>query len=121
MIKNIVPLKPKNFPNINSYLLIGFDKIRKIVFHSTSLKSNWLQTNKTQIIQKISIIAKPKSTITFESSQIVSCPKEREKIIKTNAKNKIKYKNLFLTISLNVLSPILNISKNYNLKNPCFH
>jgi hypothetical protein len=120
-IKNIVQLKPKNFHKINSYLSIGFDNIRKIVFHSISLKSNWLHTNNTQTIQNISIIASQKSTIILLSSHIVSCHNKIEKIINTKAKNKIKYKNLFLTISLNVLNEMLNIFKIYNLKNPCYH
>ena len=121
MKTNIVQLKPTNFHNINSDLFIGFDNIKKIVFHSTSLKSNWLQTNKTQTIQNISIIARPKSTIILLSFQSVSCHNKIEKIINTNAKKRIKYKNLFLTISLKVLSAILNITKIYNLKNPYFH
>jgi hypothetical protein len=40
IIRKIVAEKPKNFPIINSYLLIGLERIRKIVFHSISLKSN---------------------------------------------------------------------------------
>lgn len=107
--KNITNEKPKNLPKINSYLFIGLDKIKNIVFPSTSLKSNWLHTNKTEINENISIIARPKSTITLLSSQIVSFPKAREKIIKTSAKKIIKYKNLFLIISLKVFNAILII------------
>jgi len=101
--------KPINFHIINSYLFIGLLKIRNIVLPSTSLNKSWLQTNKTQTKPNISIIARPKSTIILLSSQIVSFPKSREKTMKTNAKNKIKYKNLFLTTSLKVLNAILNI------------
>lgn len=101
-----------NFPIINSYLFIGLDKIKKIVFHSISLKSNWLQTNKTLKNQNISIIASQKSTIILLSSQIVSFHKEMEKTIKTKAKKTIKYKNLFLVISLNVFKAIFNIKIN---------
>ncbi len=108
-ITAIVPENPKNFQRINSYLPIGFDNIRKIVFPSTSLNSNWLHTNNTPINQNISIIDNPKSTIILLSSQSVNCPKTREKIINKNQKNKIIYKNLFLTISLKVLNAILNI------------
>ncbi len=105
----IVAENPKNFQRINSYLPIGFDRIRKIVFPSTSLNKSWLQTNKTPINQNISIIDNPKSTIILLSSQSVNCPKTREKIINKNPKNKIIYKNLFLTISLKVLNAIFNI------------
>jgi hypothetical protein len=101
--------KPINFHIINSYLFIGLLKIRNIVLPSTSLNKSWLQTNKTQTKPNISIIARPKSTIILLSSQIVSFPKSREKTMKMNAKNKIKYKNLFLTTSLKVLNAILNI------------
>ncbi len=99
----------KNFQIINSYLLIGFDKIKNIVFHSISLNSNWLHTNKTLKNQNISIIASQKSTTTLLSSQIVNFHKEIEKIINTKAKKTIKYKNLFLVISLNVFNAIFNI------------
>ncbi|MDD5212940.1 MAG: hypothetical protein PHG82_00725 [Candidatus Gracilibacteria bacterium] len=107
--KNITNEKPKNFQRINSYLFIGLDKIKNIVFPSTSLKSNGLPTNKTEIKENISIIASPKSTITLLSSQIVSLPKAREEIIKISAKKTIKYKNLFLIISLKVFSAIFII------------
>jgi hypothetical protein len=43
------------------------------------------------------------------SSQIVNFHKESEKIINTKAKKTIKYKNLFLVISLNVFNAIFNI------------
>ena len=109
IINKTVEEKPKNLPSINSYLFIGLLKIRKIVFHSTSLKRSWLQTNNTQTNQNISIIDKPKSTIILLSSQIVNLPRSKEKTIKINAKKRIKYRNLFLTTSLNVLSDILNI------------
>jgi hypothetical protein len=39
-IKNIVPENPKNFPRMKSCLLIGLERIRKIVFPSISLNSN---------------------------------------------------------------------------------
>ncbi len=109
VIRNITLENPKNFPKINSYLLIGFDKIRKIVFHSISLNKSWLHTNKTPTKPNISIIAIQKSVTTFWSSQIVSFPREIEKIINKKAKTKIKYKNLFLTISLNVFNAMFNI------------
>lgn len=109
VIKNITSQNPKNFHRINSYLLIGFESIKKIVFPSISLNKSWLQTNKTHINQKISIIAIPKSVMTLLSSPIVSFQSEIEKTINKKAKTKIKYKNLFLTISLNVLNAILNI------------
>ncbi|MDR2640981.1 MAG: hypothetical protein LBC61_06910 [Candidatus Peribacteria bacterium] len=38
--RNTINENQRIFHKINSYLLIGFDKIRNIVFHSTSLKSN---------------------------------------------------------------------------------
>ena len=98
-----------NFHTINSYLLIGFDKIKNIVFHSISLNNNWLHTNKTLRNQNISIIASQKSTTILLSSQIVNFHKESEKIINTKAKKTIKYKNLFLVISLNVFNAIFNI------------
>lgn len=112
IIEKIQRENPKNFQIINSYLLIGFDKIKKIVFPSISLKSNWLHTNKTLKNQNISIIASQKSTIILLSSQIVNFHKETEKIIKTKAKKIIKYKNLFLIISLNVFNAIFNIKGN---------
>lgn len=111
-IKEITQENQKNFHKINSYLLIGFDNIKNIVFHSISLNNNWLQTNKTQINQNISIIEIPKSTITFSSSQIVSLPKASEKTINKSQKITIIYKNLFLTISLNVFNAIFIISLN---------
>lgn len=115
-IKDITNESHTNFHKINSYLLIGFDNIKNIVFHSISLNKSWLQTNKTHISQNISIIEIPKSTITLSSSQIVSLPKEREKIINKNQKTTIKYKNLFLTISLNVFSAIFNIRQSLKVK-----
>ena len=120
-MRNIVDEKPRNFHRINSYLFIGFERIRNIVFPSISLNKSWLQTNNTQISQKISIIASPKSTIILLSSPIVSFPSKREKTINTKAKNIIKYKNLFLTISLNVFSAMLNMFQTYNLKILYFH
>lgn len=83
----IINEKPKNFQIINSYLLIGFDIIRKIVFHSISLKRSWLQTNKTQISQNISIIASQKSTIILLSSHRVKLQRDIENIINKKAKN----------------------------------
>ena len=122
IIKKIVAENQKNLPKINSYLLIGLLKIKKIVFHSISLNSNCDHTNNTDTNQKISIIDNQKSTIILLSSQIVSCPKATEKTMNTKAKNNIKYKNLFLTISLNVFNAIFNIClKIYNLKNLCFN
>lgn len=109
IIKAIVAENHKNFPKINSYLFIGLLSIKKIVFHSISLKSSCDQTKSTHTNQNISIIAKPKSTITLLSSQIVSFHKAIENIMKTNAKKSIRYRNLFLTISLNVFKAILNI------------
>lgn len=109
VINKIIKLNHKNFPKINSYLLIGLLNIKNIVFPSISLKSSWLQTNKTQISQNISIIAIQKSVITLLSSQIVSFQREIEKIISKNQNTKIRYKNLFLTISLKVFMAILNI------------
>lgn len=100
-----------NFQIINSYLFIGFDNIKNIVFPSISLNKSWLQTKSTLKNQKISIIASQKSTIILSSSQIVSFPKETEKTIKTSAKKTIRYKNLFLVISLNVFKAMFNILK----------
>lgn len=87
---NIQIENPKNFHKINSYLFIGLDKIRKIVFHSISLKRSWLQIKSTLKNQKISIIASQKSSIILSSSHIVNFPKAMEKIIKINAKNIIR-------------------------------
>lgn len=109
IIKKIVQENQRSFHNINSYLFIGLLNIKNIVFHSTSLKSNWEPTNNTQTSQNISIIASQKSTIILLSSHIVNVQREIENIIKIKAKNKIRYKNLFLTISLKVLSAIFNI------------
>jgi hypothetical protein len=109
----------RNFQTINSYLFIGFDKIKNIVFPSISLNKSWLQTNKTLTNQKISIIASQKSTITLLSSQIVSFHKETEKTIKIKAKKMIKYKNLFLIISLNVFKAMFNININYIINYYC--
>ena len=109
IIKNIVHENQKNLPNINSYLLIGLLNIRKIVFHSISLNKSCDHTNNTETSQKTSIIANQKSTIILLSSQIVNCQSAIENIIKTNAKNSIKYKNLFLTISLKVFKAMFNI------------
>ncbi|MDP2396211.1 MAG: hypothetical protein Q8S84_08230 [bacterium] len=67
------------------------------------------QTKSTHTNQNISIIANQKSTIILVSSQIVSLPNAIEKTMNTKAKNRIKYKNLFLTISLNVFNAILII------------
>jgi hypothetical protein len=108
-IRKIINENHKIFPKINSYLLIGLDKIKKIVFQSTSLKSNWLQTNNTQSNQKISIIDKPKSTIILLFCHIVNFHRSIEKIIKTKEKNTIIYKYLFLIISLKVFNAMFNI------------
>lgn len=108
-IKAIVPEKPKNFPRIKSCLLIGLESMRNIVFPSTSLNNNWLPTNNTQIRPKTSIIPRPKSTITFSLWPIVNSQRAIENRINTKAKNKIKYKNLFLTISLKVFLAIFSI------------
>jgi len=40
LIRRIVDEKPKNFHRINSYLFIGFERIRKIVFPSISLNKS---------------------------------------------------------------------------------
>lgn len=109
VIRNITRENQKNFHKINSYLFIGFDRIKKIVFHSISLNNNWLPTNKTQTSQKISIIAIPKSTIILSPSHIVNFESEIEKIINKKANTSIRYKNLFLTISLNVFNAMFNI------------
>ena len=109
IISEIVPEKPRNLPKINSYLCIGLESIKNIVLPSTSLKRSWDHTKSTHTSPKNSIIARPKSTMIFESSQIVSFPSDIENNIKAKAKNIIKYKNLFLTISLNVLSVIFSI------------
>ncbi len=108
-ISNIVIENHRNFQSMNSYLFIGLLSIRKMVFHSTSLKSNWLHTNNTHISQNTSIILNQKSTIILLSSHIVSFQSIIEKAINANAKNIIIYRNLFLTISLNVFSAMLNI------------
>jgi len=39
-IRNIVAENHRNFQSINSYLFIGLDKIKNIVFQSISLKSS---------------------------------------------------------------------------------
>ncbi len=109
IIKNIVAENQKNLPNINSYLFIGLLSIKNIVFHSISLNNNCDHTKSTHTSQNISIIANQKSTMIFESSQIVSLPNAIEKTMNTKAKNNIKYKNLFLTISLNVFNAIFNM------------
>ena len=85
-ISKIVAEKPKNFPSTNSYLAIGFERIRNMVFHSISLKSSWLPTNKTQIIPKTSIIASPKLVITRASLPIVSCHNRSENAKKNKCK-----------------------------------
>jgi len=108
-INATVAEKPKNFPSINSYLLIGLLSIKNIVFHSISLKSNWDHTNNTHTNQNISIIANQKSTITLLSSHIVNFQSATENTINTKAKNRIKYKNLFLVISLKVFSAMFNM------------
>ncbi len=108
-IRRMVKENPKNFPRIKSCLLMGLLRIKKIVFPSISRNSSWLPTNNTPTIPNISIIASPKSTITLLSSPIESFPIAKENRIKIKAKNKIRYKNLFLTISLNVLSAMLNM------------
>ena|GEM_PF-841489 len=125
-IKKTTIENQRNFPIMKSLLFIGLLRIKKIVFHSISLKSNWLPINKTQISQKTSIVAKPKSIIILLASQIVISDKINEKRIKTIQKNIITYKNLFLIISLNVFNAIFNIKilkkfKNYNLKNLYFN
>lgn len=109
VIIKITPANHKNFHTINSYLWIGLLKIKKIVFHSISLNKSWLPTNKTQIIPKISMSAIQKSKITLSDSPIVSFHKETERIIKSNAKTRIRYKNLFLIISFKVLTAIFHI------------
>ena len=109
IIRKIVIENHTNFQSINSDLFIGLLRIRKIVFHSISLKSSWLHTNKTQTSQNISIIASQKSTMIFHSFPRDKAQREILNIIKTRAKTRIRYKNLFLVISRNVLIAILNI------------
>lgn len=111
IIRNKVNENHKNFHKINSYLFMGLLNIRKIVFHSISLNNNWEPINKTHTKPNISIIANQKSIIIFWSSHIVSFQSRSENMIKTNAKKSIKYKNLFLTISLKVFIVILYIFK----------
>ena len=108
-IRAIVPENPKNFPRIKSCLLIGLESIKNIVFPSTSLNKSWLHTNNTPISPNISIIPSPKSTMTFSDSPRVRAPRAREKSINTKAKNRIRYKNLFLTISLKVFLAMFHI------------
>ena len=67
--------------------------------------------NCTQISQKISIRASQKSKVTFSPSQIVSFPSQTDNKRNKTANTKIKYKNLFLIISFNVLSAIFHIIK----------
>lgn len=92
--KNIIEariiIKPRNFPIIKSYLFIGLDNIRYIVFHSISLKSNWLQIKTTEISQKISIIDNPKSSTIFSVCPNDNEAKARLKIINKIAKNIIR-------------------------------
>jgi len=108
-ITKTTKLNHKNFHNINSYLFIGFDNIKNIVFQSISLNNNWLHIKITPTRPNISIIAIQKSTIIFSSSQIDSFHKKIEKNINTIQKAIIKYRNLFLTISLKVFMTIFNI------------
>ena len=109
IMSEIVAENPRNFHIINSYLLMGFDNIRKMVFPSISLKSNWLPTNKTHSNEKISIIASQKSVTTFVSSPIVSFPNSIENAINANANTRMRYRNLFLIISLKVFNAMLNM------------
>jgi hypothetical protein len=80
----------RNFQRINSYLFIGFDKIRKIVFHSISLNSSCVPVNSTHTSPKTSIIASPKSTIILSSSPIVSFQRTIENMIKIKAKKSMR-------------------------------
>ena len=89
-IRKIVAENQKNLPNMNSYLFIGLLSIKNIVFHSISLNKSWDHTNNTPTSQNISIIANQKSTIILLSSQIVNFPNNRENIMNTKAKNKIR-------------------------------
>lgn len=89
VMKNITLEKPKNFQIIKSFLFIGLLKIKKIVFHSISLNKSWLQINKIQISQKISIIDNQKSIIILFVSQIVNSANKRENKIKINQKKTI--------------------------------
>lgn len=82
IIKKIAKENHKNFHKIKSFLQIGLLKIRKIVFHSISLKSNWLQINKIEISQKNSIIDNQKSIIILLVSQIVNFESKIDKNIK---------------------------------------
>lgn len=108
-MRNMTIEKPKNLPKIKSNLVIGLDNIRKIVFHSISLNSSWLPTKRTHMIPNISIIPSQKSTIILFSSHIARLPSIMENKIKRIAKKIIKYKNLFLTISLKVLMAMFSI------------
>jgi hypothetical protein len=122
VIKKITKEKPKNFQIMKSLLFIGLLKIKKIVFHSISLKRSWLHINKTQISQKISIVDNQKSIMIFFVSQIVKLSSNKEKNIKIIQKKIIIYKYLFLIISLKVFNVMLNIIfKIYNLKNLYFN
>lgn len=105
----ITHVNQRNFPRIKSHLLIGFERIRKIVFPSISLNSSWLQTNSTVISPNISIIASQKSTITLLFSHRDNCPSAIEKRVKIIAKKTITYKSLFLMISLKVFCAIFII------------
>lgn len=108
-IRNILAENPKNFHKIKSCLFIGFERIRNIVFHSISLNNSWLPTKRTPMSPKTSIIERPKSTITLSPSPMVSFPRANEKIINTQAKKTMRYKNLFRTISFKVFKAIFNI------------
>gem|GEM_PF-5255365 len=76
----------KNFQRINSYLLIGFERMRNIVFHSISLYRSCVPVKSTPTRPNISIIASPKSTIILSSSQMVSFPNQIENIMNIKAK-----------------------------------
>ena len=86
VINKIVIEKPKNFHKIKSVLVIGLLKFKKIVFHSISLNKSWLQINKTQISQKISIAPSQKSITIYVVSQIVNFCNNKEKNIKITQK-----------------------------------
>jgi hypothetical protein len=79
----------KNFPKINSYLEIGFDKIKYMVLPSISLKRICHHTKITEIRPKISIIEIPKSIIIFSV-----CPKDNEARAKLKIMSNIQKKTI---------------------------
>ena len=86
LIKKITIENHTNFQIIKSFLFIGLLKIKKIVFHSISLKSSWLHMKRTQINQKTSIIDNQKSIVILLVSQIVSFDNAKDKKINKTQK-----------------------------------